>query len=470
MSQTLPETGNAKDPTDLDALRMKMGPALIMPDDDRYEEARAVWNGMIDRRPAMVARCRGVADVLECVRASRETGIPLAVRGGGHNVAGFGTCDDGLVIDLSAMRGIRVDLTRRTARCGPGTRWGDLDRETQAFGLAAPGGIVSTTGVAGLTLGGGQGWLRRTYGMSCDSLIAADVVTADGRLLVASEAENEDLFWGLRGGGGNFGVVTSFEFGLHPVGPTVAFAGPVYALESAPEVMAAFHEFSADAPPEINLSATFWTIPEVPAFPEGLHGRPVLVIGAVHAGPPEKGEQALLPLRELAEPLLDLSAVLPYTAVQMLFDPFFPAGALRYYWKSVYLDRLDDEVVREIVARTSARPSPLSMIGLWALGGAMTLRGAEDTATGDRDAPWVVEVLANWRDAADTDANVAWARATFDALGRFGTGKTNLNFPGLGEDEEFVRNAFGRNYERLAALKRKYDPANLFRLNQNIAP
>ena len=240
---------------------------LIQPGDPDYDEARQVWNGMIDRRPALVARCRGVADVVACVRFAADHGLLLAVRGGGHNVAGFGTCDGGLVIDLSAMRGVRVDPERRTARAEGGATWADLDRETQVFGLAAPGGIFSKTGIAGLTLGGGQGWLRRTHGMSCDNLISADVVTADGRLLVASETENADLFWALRGGGGNFGVVTSFEYRLHPVGPMVAFAGPVYPLEQTAQVMAGFRDFVADAPDEINASATWWSIPAVPGFP-----------------------------------------------------------------------------------------------------------------------------------------------------------------------------------------------------------
>lgn len=458
------------DPTALDGLQVALGSAVILPGDERYDDARRVWNGMIDRRPAAVVRCRGVADVLECVRVAREVPLPLAVRGGGHNVAGFGTCDVGLVIDLAEMHGIRLDPSNRTVRCGGGTRWGALDLETQAFGLAVPGGIVSTTGVAGLTLGGGQGWLRRTCGMTCDSLVSADVVTADGRILIASESENDDLFWGLRGGGGNFGIVTSFEFRAHPVGPTVAFAGPVYPVERANHVMAAFGEFVADAPDEVNASATLWTIPPVEAFPAELHGRAVVILGAVYAGPPDQGQQVLRPLQTLDEPLLDMSAELPYRAVQQLFDPFFPAGELLYYWKSLYLDRLDEEAVSELAARLASRPSSSSMIAVWALGGAMGRMAPDETATGARDARFVLEILASWENPEDTDRNIAWARETFTAMERFGKGKTNLNFPGLGEDEEFVRNAFGDNYERLSALKRKYDPTNLFRLNQNIAP
>jgi FAD/FMN-containing dehydrogenase len=396
--------------------------------------------------------------------------VVLAVRGGGHNVAGFGTCDGGLVIDLSAMRGVRVDPRRRTVRAEGGATWADLDRETQVFGLAAPGGIVSTTGIAGLTLGGGQGWLRRTHGMTSDNLISADVVTADSQLLVASETENADLFWALRGGGGNFGVVTSFEYRLHPVGPMVAFAGPIYPLEQSGQVMAGFRDFVADAPDEINASATWWTIPAVPGFPEELHGRAVLIVGAMYAGLAAEGEARLMPLRQIAEPILDLSATLPFTAVQQLFDPFFPSGELRYYWKSLYLAGLGNDVVDEIVARMQSRPSSMSMAGVWALGGALGRVDPGATAAGERRAPFVLEILANWAEPEETERNVAWARDFYAAMEQFGTGKTNLNFPGLGEDPRFVRAAFGQNFRRLASLKREYDPTNLFRLNQNIDP
>ena len=457
-------------PEAIKELAGKVQGALVRPGDPDYDEARHVWNGMIDRRPALIARCRGVADVVACVRFAAEHGLLLAVRGGGHNVAGFGTCDGGVVIDLSAMRGVRVDPGQRTARAEGGATWGDVDRETQAFGLAAPGGIVSTTGIAGLTLGGGQGWLRRTHGMTCDNLLSADVVTADGRLLVASETENPDLFWAIRGGGGNFGVVTSFEYRLHPVGPMVAFAGPVYPAEQSARVMAGFRNFVADAPDEINASATWWTIPAVPGFPEELHGQAVLITGALYAGPATEGEARLMPLRELGEPILDLSATLPFTALQQIFDPFFPAGQLRYYWKSLYLAGLGSEVVDEIVAWTESRPSALSMAGVWALGGALGRVDGSATATGERSAPYLLEILANWAAPEETEPNVTWARGFFAAMERFGTGKANLNFPGLGEDPQFVRAALGQNYGRLAALKQKYDPTNLFRLNQNIDP
>jgi FAD/FMN-containing dehydrogenase len=443
---------------------------LIAPDHLAYDAARKVWNGMIDRRPALIARCRGVADVVACVRFAADHGQLLAVRGGGHNVAGFGTCDGGLVIDLSAMRGVRVDPGRRTVRAEGGATWADLDRETQLFGLAAPGGIVSTTGIAGLTLGGGQGWLRRTYGMSCDNLISADVVTADGRLLVASETENTDLFWALRGGGGNFGVVTSFEYRVHPVGPMVAFAGPVYPIEQSARVIDGFRDFVDGAPEEINALATWWSIPAVSGFPVEVHGREVLIIGAMYAGLPEEGEVHLMPLRQLAEPILDLSMTLPYIALQQIFDPFFPWAEERHYWKSLYLTNLGSEVIDELVEWVQSRPSPMSMVGVTALGGALARVEPDATAIEERQSPFLFEILANWVEPEETERNVAWARDFFTAMERFGTGRTNLNFPGLGEDPQFVRAAAGRNYGRLVALKQKYDPANLFRLNQNIDP
>jgi len=442
----------------------------VLADEPAYESARRVWNGMIDRRPAMIVRCRGVADVLAAVRFAREHRLLLAVRGGGHNVAGFGTCDGGMVIDLSGMRGVNVDPARRIARVGAGATWFDVDRETQVFGLAVPGGIVSTTGVAGLTLGGGQGWLRRTYGMACDSLVSADVVSADGELVRASESENPDLFWALRGGGGNFGVVTSFEFRAYPVGPTVAFAGPTFPLESAAPVMAGMKAFAADAPDEVNLSSTWWTIPAVPDFPSEVHGRSVITVGAVYVGPAERGEQVLAPLSTIEEPVLDLSGRMPYTAVQQMFDPFFPAGDLRYYWKSSYLAGLADDAVSVIAERVASRPSPLSMAGIWALGGALGRVDASATATGARDAPFLLEILANWAEPAESDANIRWAREFFAAMEPFSTGKTNVNFPGLGEDAGFVRAAFGDQWARLVDVKRNYDPTNLFRLNQNIDP
>jgi FAD/FMN-containing dehydrogenase len=454
----------------LDELAGAVGGQLIRRGDPGYDDARRVWNGMIDRHPALIVRCRGVADVLASVRFASEHRILVAVRGGGHNVAGYATCDGGLVIDLSSMRHVRVDPGARTVRVAGGATWADVDRETQVFGQAVPGGIVSTTGVAGLTLGGGQGWLRRTYGMASDSLRSADVVTASGELLTAGEAENEELFWALRGGGGNFGVVTSFEFRTHPAGPMIAFAGPVYPLESASTVMDGVRAFAADAPDEVNVSATWWSIPEVDAFPVELHRRSVIIVGAVYVGDPEVGEEALRPLRELESPLLDMSGTLPYTALQQLFDPFFPAHDLQYYWKSIYLSGLGEDAVGTIAEHVASRPSSMSMVGLWSLGGALDRVDPSETAVGERGAPFLMEILANWADPARADANIRWARELFDAMQPHSTGKTNLNFPGLGDEAGFTHAALGASWDRLVEVKRRFDPDNLFRLNQNIEP
>ncbi len=454
----------------IDGLRASVGAQLILAGDPAYDQARRVWNGMIDRRPAMVVRCRGVADVQAAIRFAADHDLLVAVRGGGHNVAGYGTCDGGLVIDLSPMRSVRVDAAARTVRVAGGATLGDLDRESQVFGLAVPGGIVSTTGVAGLTLGGGQGWLRRTYGMTSDSLLSADVVTASGDVVTASETENADLFWALRGGGGNFGVVTSFEFRAYPVGPMIAFAGPGYPLESAAKVMAAMRDFAADAPDEVNVSSTWWTIPSIPAFPAELHGRAVIVVGATYAGDPDEGRQILEPLREIEQPLLDLSGTIPWVGLQTMFDPFFPAGELQYYWKSIYLAGLGDDAVQTVKEHVAGRPSAMSMAALWALGGAMDRVPADATAAGGRGAPYLLEILANWADPAQAEANIAWARGFFDAMAPFSTGKTNLNFPGTGNEPGFVEAALGEQWDRLREVKRTYDPDNRFRLNQNVAP
>jgi FAD/FMN-containing dehydrogenase len=454
----------------LDELRAAVGEQLVTRDDVRFEERRRVWNGMIDYKPALIVRCRGVADVLAAVRFARQHRVLVAVRGGGHNVAGYGTCEHGLVIDLSSMRHVDPNPADRTVRAAGGATWADVDRETQVFGQAVPGGIVSTTGVAGLTLGGGQGWLRRTFGMTCDSLKSADVVTADGQLVTATPRENRELFWALQGGGGNFGVVTSFEFDTHPVGPMIAFAGPVYPLESASDVMAGMRRFAAEAPDEVNLSATWWSIPPVDGFPAALHHRPVIILGAVYVGDPGVGERTLQPLREIETPLLDLSGQLPFTALQKMFDPFFPSHDLQYYWKSTYLSGLEEDAVQTVAEHVAARPSPMSMVGLWALGGALDRIDASATATGRRGAPFLLEILANWRDPAEADENIGWARELFDAMQRHSTGKTNPNFPGLGDEPGFTRAAFGEHWDRLVEVKRRFDPENLFRLNQNISP
>jgi FAD/FMN-containing dehydrogenase len=426
---------------------------------------------LIDRHPALIATCTGVADIVAAVNFTREHDLLLSVRGGGHNVAGNAVNDGGLVIDLSAMRGVWVDPAMRTVRVQGGATWGDVDRETQLFGMATPGGLVSTTGVGGLTLHGGWGWLRRKYGYCVDNLLAVEIVTADGQVRTASETEHPDLFWAVRGAGSNFGVVTAFTFRLHPVGPRVAAAAPFYALEDAERVLPAWRDFMAAAPEEVSSSALFWGIPAVEAFPPELHGRAVHILVAAYAGDAAEGERVLQPLRELATPLLDLSGTMPYATLQGAFDPFFPKGWL-YYWKSLYLDRLDDEAIAAIIGYAADRPSSDALMALWHLGGGAAGRVAADaTAFGSRGAPYLLSFDTTWTNPADTERNIAWTRSAWSDMRRFGSGGLYLNFAGFGEEKEsLVRASYGANYERLAALKAQYDPTNLFRMNQNIPP
>jgi hypothetical protein len=453
----------------IDELTEDLSRPPILPDSPDYDEARRVFNKMIDKRPALIVRCGGVADVLRAVRFARDHDLIVAVRGGAHNAAGFATCDGGIVIDLSPMRGVRVDVGNRLVRAEGGATWGDVDRDTQAFGLVAVGGIVSTTGVAGLALGGGQGWFRRTFGMTCDNLVSADVVTADGRLLSVSESAHPDLFWALKGGGGNFGIVTSFEFRLHSAGPMVAFAGPVYAVEKARTILGRFRDFALSAPDEVNVNAVLWSIPGGSAFPQHLHGHDVLIIGGTYAGAVERGHEILRPLREFDEPILDMSATIPYCALQQLYDPFFRKGEFLHYWKAIYVDRLTDDVLEAIVGGGASRPSPRSLLAIWALGGAMARVGNDETPVGSRLAPFLLEIIGTWPEPAQTEQNVVWVRHVFETMHCFSSGKINPNFSGAGEDNErFVRAAFGDHYQRLANVKHAYDPTNMFRLNQNI--
>jgi FAD/FMN-containing dehydrogenase len=333
------------------------------------------------------------------------------------------------------------------------------------------GGKVSTTGIAGLTLGGGLGWLRRLHGLSCDNLLSVDIVTADGQALTANETEHRDLFWGLRGGGGNFGVVTSFEYRLHAVGPEVMFCAVLYPIELAGDVLRAWRAFMAEAPETVSSVCALWSVPRSPLLPEEIHGRAVVVPQAMYAGPADEGEQILRPLRELGAPVLDLSGRMPYTTVQSLYDPFLPKGELQYYWKSLYLNSLGDEVIEAVVARAVERPSPRTVIPIWHLGGAVSRVGAAETAFGRRDAPFMLSIDSMWDDPRDSEVNIAWTRAFWDSMRPFSPGRLYLNFPGFGEENEaLVRAAYGANYDRLVALKNKYDPDNLFRMNQNIKP
>jgi FAD/FMN-containing dehydrogenase len=455
----------------IEEFKKSMRGLVLCADDDGYNEARQVWNGLIDRRPALIACCTGVADVRDAVDFARTHDLLVSVRGGGHNVAGSAVCDGGLMIDLSPMKGIHVDPKRHTARAQGGVTWGDLDRETQAFGLVTPGGVVSTTGIAGLTLGGGLGWLRSKYGLCCDNLISVDIVTAGGELCTASAEENSELFWAVRGGGGNFGVVTSFEYRLYPVGPTVMMCVVMYPLEAAPTVLPAWRDFVANTPDEVSSQAYFWGIPAVEGFPREIWNKPLIIMTAMYAGDADVGERVLDPLRRLATPVVDLSGQMPYTTAQTLFDPFLPKGQRYYYFKSTDLSSLDDRVIDTVIACAHQRPVPSVLLALWHYGGAMRRVNEDATAFGSRDTPFLFSVDAIWDDPADSERVIAWTRDQVATLKPFSSGGLYVNFSGFGEEgEALVRAAYGANYTRLAALKHRYDPRNLFHMNQNIRP
>jgi FAD/FMN-containing dehydrogenase len=444
--------------------------AVIQPGDAGYDDARAVWNGLIDRRPALIVRPTGTADVIEAVNFARDGGLLLSIRGGGHNVAGNAVNDSGLVIDLAAMRGVHVDPATRRVRVQGGATLADMDRETQVFGLAVPAGVVSPTGVAGLTLHGGAGHLRRKHGLTIDNLLSVEIVMADGQVRTASATENEDLFWAVRGAGSNFGVVTSFEFQAHPVGPFVMVGAIFYPFEAARTVLPAWRDFMATAPDELSSVALVWSVPPGEPFPVEHHGKPVCIVAAVYSGAVEEGEPVVQPLRELAEPLIDLSGPWPWLGLQSGFDALFPSGAL-YYWKSRALPDLPDEAIDTIVEFGGRRPTPNTDLIIWHNGGAMSRVPEDATAYGGRDATFLVTGEVNWSDPAQTDEAIAFGREYWDAMGKYSTGGLYLNFAGFVEEKEaLVRAGYGGNYERLAQLKAKYDPGNLFRMNPNITP
>ncbi len=436
---------------------------LLRPGEAGYDEARNVWNAMIDKRPELIARCAGVADVLSCVNFAAANNLLIAVRGGGHNVAGNAVCDGGLTINLTRMKSLRVDLARRTARAEPGLTWREFDRETQAFGLATTGGQISATGIAGLTLGGGWGYLARRYGLACDNLLSVDLVTADGRLLTASVAENADLFWGLRGGGGNFGVVTSFEYQLHPVGPVLA-GMLAYPFQKAKEVLELFRELTSSAPDELASGIVLGTLPD---------GTPVAVIVLCYNGPLAEGERLLKRLRTFGPPLMDQVGPIPYTAAQQLLDALYPSG-LQNYWKSSFLKEISDEAIDIIVAYCAKRPSPMCH-GLieHQLGGAVRRADREATAFAHRDVEYSFMALGVCADPAEGSKCASWAREFWEAMQPCSTGGVYVNYLGREADEgpERIKAAYGsEKYARLVALKNRYDPTNLFRLNQNIKP
>ncbi len=454
---------------DIDALRAQLRGALCLPADPGYDQARTLWNAMIDRKPALIVRAAGAADVIQAVNFAHTHGLLVAVKGGGHNIAGNACCEGGLMIDLSLMKSVRVEPSARRARVEPGALLSDFDRETQAFGLATPLGINSTTGIAGLTLGGGFGWLSRKHGLTVDNLVSADVVTADGQLRTASDSENPDLFWAIRGGGGNFGVVTSFEFKLHQVGPIV-FAGLiVHPLDDAKKLLGEYREFVARAPEELTVWAVMRKAPPLPFLPPAWHGKEILVFASCYNGDPVAGEKALAPLRALGKPIGEHVGAMPYAVWQTAFDPLLAPGQ-RNYWKSHDYKQLDDDTIDAVLAAVRKLPTPDCETFIGHLGGAVNRVKSDATAYPHRDVEFILNVHTRWQDASQDKACIAWARELFDAAAKHATGGVYVNFMPEDEQGRIKVGAYGPNFERLAKLKAMYDPDNLFQMNHNIAP
>ena len=444
----------------VEEFRASLRGPLLQPNDAGYDDARIVWNGMIDRRPALIARCAGVADVIESVNFARNNHLLVSVRGGGHNITGYAVNDGGIVIDLSQMKSVRIDLAKRTARAEAGLTWGEYNHETQAFGLASTGGVVSTTGIAGLSLGGGLGWLMGKHGLTCDSLLSADIVTADGRFLTASPTENSDLFWGLRGGGGNYGIVTSFEYQLYPVGPTVLGGMVIYPMAQAKEVLRFYREFARSCPDALTAWAALMTSAD---------GDPVVAVLVNYMGDIEEGERLVEPVRKFGSPVVDTIGPMSYCELNSMLDGAFPYGEVKRYWKSSFLKDLGDEVIDILVDGASAMLSPMSMVGFFHVHGAATRVGPEETAFGLREDQWDYDIISQWDDPKETDTHIQWTRDFFNRVEPFTSGGVYVNHLDADEGDR-IRGAYGNNYERLLALKNKYDPTNLFRLNQNIKP
>ena len=465
---TITATDLRPDNTILKELEASFRGELVLPGDATYDEHRKIWNGSISRSPAVIARCAGVADVMAAVKVARATGMTTAVRSGGHSFPGLSVCDGGMVIDLGLMRGIRVDPQGRTARAQAGVLLGELDRETQAFGLAVPAGIVTHTGLAGLTLGGGIGWLMRKYGLTIDQLISVDVVTADGEFVKASETENADLFWGVRGGGGNFGIVTEFEFCLNPLGPT-AFAGAVFwPMEESSNVLRFYREWIVEVPDELTTIVVHRKAPPLPVVPPELHGKPVVAVACCYAGDVEDGEEVLRPMRRFGTPVLDLCAPKPFVTHQGMFDPSFPRGWW-YYFRSCDVAELSDGLIDTVADHALRMTSPLTAFPIFHLGGAIRRVGENETAFSGRGAEHTINVNATTATRDGFDEECEWSRGLWSALKPYHQ-SVYVNFL-MEEGEERVRQAYGsEKYDRLKVLKRKYDPDNFFSLNQNIPP
>ncbi|MFN8176823.1 MAG: FAD-binding oxidoreductase [bacterium] len=456
------------DAESLEGLRTSMRGRLLGAGSEGYDECRTIWNAMIDRRPALIARCAGAADVVHAVRFARAHHLSLSVRGGGHNIAGNAVCEGGLMIDLSPMKSVRIDPANRTARVEPGVTLGEFDREAQAFGLATPLGINSTTGVAGLTLGGGFGWLSRSLGLTIDNLLSADVVTASGELLEASSTENPDLFWAIRGGGGNFGVVTSFEFRLHPVGPELLSGLVIHPLAAAKDVLRFYRDFMASTPEEFVCWFVLRKAPPLPFLPAEWHGQEILALAMCFSGKIADGERVAKPLRAFGKPIADVVAPHPFTAWQAILDPLLAPG-MRNYWKSHDFRELSDGLIDVLVSHAARIPDPQTEIAFAQLGGAVSRVPREATAYTHRDAQFVLNVHGRWAEPDKDVKCIGWARELFQAASPFSTGGVYVNFL-TQEEQDRVHAAYGDNYQRLVQIKNKYDPTNLFQVNQNIRP
>jgi FAD/FMN-containing dehydrogenase len=456
-------------PDQIQAFRTRLRGTVLAPGEQGYDESRAVWNAMIDRRPALIARCLGTGDIVAALDFARERGLRVSIKAGGHNIAGLAVCDEGLVIDLSPMRGVWVDPKARLARAQAGCLLGDVDRETQLHGLAAVLGFVSNTGIAGLTLGGGFGYLTRRFGWTCDNVRSMDLITPAGRLVTTSRGEHADLFWGLRGGGGNFGVVTSFEYELHPVGPEIVGGAIAWPAEAAADVFDLYRRLTEQAPPEFHCVAAMRLAPPAPWLKKEIHGKPIVALFVCHTGPIAEAEKAVAPLKALGTPVGDIVQRRPYLSQQSLLDATQPKGR-RYYWKSEYLPGVTAELLDAVREQASRIRSPHSAILVFPLGGVLDRLPADHSPAGNRDAKAVLNIAAAWERADDDAANIEWARAAWRDMRRFSTGGTYVNFLTEEEGADRIRDAYGANYARLAQVKAKWDPENFLSTNKNILP
>jgi len=453
----------------LNGLKMRLRGPAFTPGDVGYDESRTVWNGMFDKRPAVVARCLGAADVMTCVQFARERELLLCIKGGGHNIAGLATADGALMLDMSLMRGVWVDPRRKVARAQAGCLLGDVDRETQVHGLAAVLGFVSLTGIAGLTLGGGFGYLTRRWGWTADNVEGMDVITADARLVRASGDENADLFWGLRGGGGNFGVVTGIDYVLRPVGPEVVGGVVAWPASSAPKVLELYRTLVENAPPELTLATLMRPAPPAPWLPKDVHGKPIVALLACYSGKPEEGEMAVAPIKSLGSPIGDVLVRRPYTQMQSLLDATQPKGR-RNYWKSEYLPRVEAALCEKLIEHAAKIRSPHSSIVLMHIGGALNSLHDDHSPVGNRDAHYVLNLAGSWEQASEDTANIEWAREAWHDIRSFSTGGVYINFLTEDEGPERTKAALGKGLQRLAEVKARWDPENVFRTNRNIRP